>query len=100
MSLKKIIEELKLIDSEREYWESEARTAYDVIKQLTEGPREIILVHPYDVAGMLQELGDLEKIVDVKEAGTVSDRDVLTIKDKKYRMTTIIPPSKKYPVLA
>ena len=77
-----------------EYWQSEARTAYAVIKQLTEGPGEIILIHPFDMYAMLKR-ENIEQAKIVKDIqGPDSDQIIHTIRGKKYRETTIIYPSK------
>ena len=106
MSLALIIKELKSIEFELDYWKTEAMMAYDVINQLTNGPGDVTLIHPYDLAEMLNELTvekvDVNTFVEapnievafINDRGT--DQEILTINGKKYRQTTLLHPSKQH----
>lgn len=75
------------LQKERDYYKECTEELQAVVKQITEGPGEVELIHPLDLGEMLNDL----KIVDVYKNEKVITLNLNTPAAKKYKQSIFAP---------
>ena len=90
--VKQVIALVANLEKERDYYKEATRELQDVVKQITEGPGEVELIHPLDFAEVMEDAD----VVAFESTGRIVVVRRRTATDKKYKQSIYVPRNAKF----